>query len=72
MTRHGLYIPFSKKFVVYGVLLDDVLITFGPEEIAKLFTSGDGFTELEVNGIRHHDCFLLNDFGQAEQVPGGN
>ena len=58
--------------MVDGVLGDDLVVTFGPEKVAELFTSGDGFTELKVNGIWHDDCFLLNHFGQAEQVPGGN
>ena len=71
-TRSELYLPFCKKFVVYGVFRDDLVVTFGLEEIAELFTSGDGFTELKVNGIWHDDCFLLNHFGEAEQVPGGN
>ena len=71
-TRSELYLPFCEKLVVYGVLSYDLVVTFGPEEIAELFPSGDGFTELKVNGIWHDDCFLLNDFGQAEQVPGGN
>ena len=58
--------------MVYSVLGDDLVVTFGPEEIAELFPSGDSFTELKVNGIWHDDCFLLNHFGQAQQIPGGN
>ena len=71
-TRSELYLPFCEKLVVHGVLSDELVVTFGPEEIAELFTSGDGFTELKVNGVWHDDCFLLHDFGQAEQVPGGD
>ena len=58
--------------MVYGVLPDDLVVAFGPEEIAELFPSGDGFPELKVNGVWHDDCFLLHHFGQAQQIPGGN
>ena len=64
--------PFSEEFVIDGVLSCHVGTTLSLKEVAELGTSGDGFTELEVNGIRHDDCFLLHHLGQAEEVPDGD
>lgn len=63
--------PFGEELVVDGVLSCQVRATLGLEEIAELCTSGDGFTELEVNRIWHDDRLLLHHIGQAEEVSDG-
>lgn len=64
--------PFSEELVIDSVLSCHVGATLGLEEIAELCTSGDSFTKLEVNRIRHHDRFLLHHLGQAEEVSNGD
>lgn len=64
--------PFSEELVVDSVLSCHVGPALGLEEIAELRTSGDGFTELEVDCIWHDDGFLLHDLGQAEEVSDGH